>query len=337
MRQKKSVKPKRTILDLRTFRPHHQFDYYRDEVGRRYARFERERLYPAKDFPALIRAFDYGPLHVTLVQCPLLAGRRTQSHVRADDRQDYFLKLVVSGALVIKAGDSQHRVDAGNCYIANYSEPHSFETILSNGNFGTLTLRLPAKNLPSSGSAKYRHFNQRFQHHKMSPLLKMSLTHLVASMKGDNDQETAQLTDVAQSIVALILNDDTFRSFPADNAQQFEILDAEISRRVGDTTLNLQSVARQLGTSIRHIQRLMANHQTSFSNFLREKRLMLAMNRLRDKAYARESIEEIAYSCGFNELSAFYRAFRKMFYCTPGDARRDSAIPGNPLSEIQMN
>ena len=76
---------------------------------------------------------------------------------------------------------------------------------------------------------------------------------------------------------------------------------------------------------------------TCYSDFLREKRLMLVMDRLQDNAYAHQSIEEIAYACGFGELSSFYRAFKKMFHCTPGDARRDAELLKKAPGDAQIN
>ncbi|TVR95428.1 MAG: helix-turn-helix domain-containing protein [Rhodospirillales bacterium] len=51
-------------------------------------------------------------------------------------------------------------------------------------------------------------------------------------------------------------------------------------------------------------------------------RLRDSLERLRDPDFAEVSVAEIAYQCGFNDLSTFYRRFRSQFGMTPVAARR---------------
>ena len=102
------------------------------------------------------------------------------------------------------------------------------------------------------------------------------------------------------------------------------MIEMEISRNLHDRNLSLRQIAHQFDISPRQIQRIMACHGTIFSDFVREKRLARAMSRLGDVAYAYKSIEEISEGCGFSDISTFYRAFKTMFQCRPGDVRRNA-------------
>ena len=75
-----------------------------------------------------------------------------------------------------------------------------------------------------------------------------------------------------------------------------------------------------------------ANH-TTFSEFLSDKRLLAAANLIqRDRRG--HSVEATAYSVGFRDLSAFYRAFKRKYGVTPRELRDCSlhVAPGAPLN-----
>lgn len=53
-----------------------------------------------------------------------------------------------------------------------------------------------------------------------------------------------------------------------------------------------------------------------------ERRLVTASRALADPGGNGASIADIALSCGFGDLSVFYRAFRRRFGMSPGRFRR---------------
>ncbi|MEO1050559.1 MAG: AraC family transcriptional regulator [Bacteroidota bacterium] len=59
-----------------------------------------------------------------------------------------------------------------------------------------------------------------------------------------------------------------------------------------------------------------------FPEFVNDYRIAEARLKLLDKAYQNENIENIAFECGFNTLSAFYTAFKKGTGVTPNEFRR---------------
>ena len=69
----------------------------------------------------------------------------------------------------------------------------------------------------------------------------------------------------------------------------------------------------------------------SFNEYLNRFRIEEAGQRLSSKKYDHLSIEAIAYDCGFNSLSAFYNAFKKVYNTTPAKFRQRTV----PDSEIR--
>ena len=79
-------------------------------------------------------------------------------------------------------------------------------------------------------------------------------------------------------------------------------------------------VARKLGVSAATLRRrLEAEHATRFSEVADELRRDLAVRHLADPAL---TIDEISMLTGFSQTTAFYRAFKRWFECTPAMYRR---------------
>jgi AraC-like DNA-binding protein len=76
----------------------------------------------------------------------------------------------------------------------------------------------------------------------------------------------------------------------------------------------LPDVARRLAVSDRSLRRRLAEEGTSFQTLLEETRSELAQRYLRDPKL---TVSEIAFLCGFSELSPFQRAFRRWTGLTP--------------------
>lgn len=94
-----------------------------------------------------------------------------------------------------------------------------------------------------------------------------------------------------------------------------------IDKRCREPELSAADVGAALGISTRYVQHLLQGDGRTFSDVLTARRLALVHARLTAPSSAGRSIADIAFSCGFNDLSTFYRAFRNRFGCTPLEIR----------------
>lgn len=95
----------------------------------------------------------------------------------------------------------------------------------------------------------------------------------------------------------------------------------EIAKNLGNTNLGLKWIAARQRITPRHLQRLFAQEGTSFSDVLRQARVVRARALLEDPRNRDRTILSIALECGFPEASALNRAFRNRFGLTPSDVR----------------
>jgi AraC-like DNA-binding protein len=81
---------------------------------------------------------------------------------------------------------------------------------------------------------------------------------------------------------------------------------------------SLPELAKSLHVSARTLRRRLAERGTSYRELLDEVRRGLALQRVAGSA---ASFDEIASGLGFNDVSAFYRAFRRWAETTPAAYR----------------
>jgi AraC-like DNA-binding protein len=102
-------------------------------------------------------------------------------------------------------------------------------------------------------------------------------------------------------------------------ARQSLVLDA-IRRRAGEQGLDPAGVAKHLGMSVRYLHQLLESTGRTFSQHLIEQRLERARAEL-CKPDCGLKIADIAFACGFSDISHFNRRFRHAFGDTPYGVR----------------
>ena len=91
--------------------------------------------------------------------------------------------------------------------------------------------------------------------------------------------------------------------------------------RTGEPTID--TVARQLRTAPRTLQRRLRQEGTSFTEVLDEVRREMALSHMRGR---RATIDEVAFLLGFEKPTSFHRAFKRWTGVTPGEFRRQSML-----------
>jgi AraC-like DNA-binding protein len=92
-----------------------------------------------------------------------------------------------------------------------------------------------------------------------------------------------------------------------------------LEKRFAEPDFSAQKLAAAAGLSERYVNELLHEAGASFTVRLTELRLRKAAERLAHPGDGR--ISDIAFDCGFNDLSYFNRCFRRRFGLTPSAAR----------------
>ena len=102
-------------------------------------------------------------------------------------------------------------------------------------------------------------------------------------------------------------------------AAQLMVMKRYVLGQLSEPTLSVRCCRH--GVSVRYVQQLFERSGTTFTKFLMEQRLLATQDRLSNVLTRTASIAQIAFDCGFADLSTFNRAFRRRFGATPSDIR----------------
>lgn len=105
------------------------------------------------------------------------------------------------------------------------------------------------------------------------------------------------------------------------SAARLAALRDQIRRRATEPSISADSLGQALGMSGRSVQHLMQQHGTTLSDEISARRSETAFDLLRDARANGRKVVEIAFEAGFDDLSTFYRAFKRRYGISPGDAR----------------
>lgn len=112
-------------------------------------------------------------------------------------------------------------------------------------------------------------------------------------------------------------------------AARLKAVKADIEANLASPGLSVDWITARHKVSPRYLRALFADEGVRFTDYVTGRRLALAWRRLTDPALAGHGISDIAYGCGFGDLSWFNRAFRRRFDMTPSEARAGGAVdPG---------
>jgi AraC-like DNA-binding protein len=98
---------------------------------------------------------------------------------------------------------------------------------------------------------------------------------------------------------------------------------ADIDRNLAHGCLSSSDVAARHGMTPRSLQMLFEEEGTTFTEFLRERRLRRAHRMLISRRFNGDRIVDIAFACGFGDVSYFNRQFRAHYGATPSDVRNN--------------
>ena len=108
---------------------------------------------------------------------------------------------------------------------------------------------------------------------------------------------------------------------------------AFVRANVSEESLGIEALAKDLGMSIRTLQRRFRNESTSFKAIVESVRKEEALRLVRRPE---TSISEAAYYLGFSDAGNFSRAFRRWFDCSPEQYRREHLSVKIPNMSLEI-
>jgi AraC family transcriptional activator of tynA and feaB len=160
------------------------------------------------------------------------------------------------------------------------------------------------------------------------PLARLWAGHLAAGFALAGELSSTAATLFARhsvDLLAQLLNEsdgDDPMSSEASRAAMFVSACQVIALKFVDPDLTPAEIAQEIGVSTRTLARVFAANNDTIMRRVFDERVRQAARFLTAPAYAKRSVTDIAFACGFNDLSHFGRMFSSKMHMTPSQWRR---------------
>lgn len=182
---------------------------------------------------------------------------------------------------------------------------------------------LPREILPQPGRMLEQFSATRLKTHRVAQLLLSQNVQQLLGAEEDFDQplEIASGEYIAQLASTVLQPNSSQPAKPQTKKPDTRIADIrkQIARSYRSPDLKPGAIGERLSMSARSIQHVLSQHGSTFSEELMAMRLEAAFGMLRSGATG--PIADIAFKCGFSDLSTFHRAFRARYGKTPNATR----------------
>lgn len=270
----------------------------------------------AESVAGIINPISAGGMEFVQVANDLEAVRRDRRDIRMDCGEHLFLLLQIDGECGIEQSGRRTTIAPGACALVDSSSPSTFHF---GGRFSNhVSVHLPRQILFSGEPTHLEVARRVDSDDPMSSVLRGLAAKLMMSRSVDG--RTSELRQLLFGATRQAFSsDDENLPIRSDSAlQRVEIAQILIDRHLTEPGLTSQWLADQVGVSLRRLQEDFNALGTTVNSMIRMRRLRYARDRL--KCIRRSSsttIAEIAYDCGFNDISYFNRCFKKLFDCSP--------------------
>jgi AraC family transcriptional regulator, positive regulator of tynA and feaB len=301
-----------------TIRAGDRFPFWQDVVCR--AVLNVSTTTRTDHFWARIASHSFGALRFAAFDASAHEIVRTHEHLAAAPAENYLVSLQRRGRCHITERGEEFVLEPGEIAVVDgqtqfrVAFPQPVSRIVS-----VIPKQLLDTRAPWLRDAKRRKISAG------SRFSAITREHLMQLADGENDlaeSEASVLSDNLCNLLAL--------SFASNNGRQPELQHAALlsycRRNLGDPELSPQMVADRFGISVRTVHLRFERLGRSFGRWVLENRLERCAAALRDPADRTTSISEIAYRCGFNDLSHFNKVFRVRFSQTPREWRASKEL-----------
>jgi len=300
-----------------------QLEYWNELICRRFTLLQCEAK-PVSGYRGSLATIDLGSVQLSKVNVDPAGVFHSNTLVANTEEDAMLMHLQVSGESINTQRDRVQFLRAGNYAFCNTTERYSveFEQPMT-----MLVAKIPTPEFRQKTGLDP--FSVTCNHHAMiSGQASLAAQMTLSAWRTRNNYASAQSRQaLGEAILSTIAAEaiSRFKTEKCDgNRYEFVFARAQrfIARHLADPDLDQSKVAASLNISTRYLRYLFAQHDTTFSRYLLEQRLVRAKNQLLGTPDSRGRVSRIAYECGFNNVSHFTRVFTAEFGHPPSKVYR---------------
>ncbi|MEU5646634.1 helix-turn-helix domain-containing protein [Streptomyces milbemycinicus] len=286
----------------------------------------RMRSNDRDDFRVKMRNLNLGELQVSALVHPHLEIVRTAKLVRQSDPEVYTVSYISGGEGIVSQGGGDRALHAGDLVMMNSSRPCRGDIPAIPGRISQLSVYLPRR-LLSLPEKKVQGLlavpiNGRSG---MGGVFARWLSDINARAREFTSADIPTLTSVTRDLLASVLAccveaEEALTPEARRSALRARI-NAFVEQHLADPAMTPRTIADAHHISLRHLQQLLAEDDTSPAAWIRHRRLERCRIDLANPRLNARSIQVIAERWGFANPTHFSRLFRAAYGIPPRDYR----------------
>ena len=293
-----------------------RIDYWRDVVLRRTRPEVPQR---AQLFRAHLRRIVLDEVELIEHAADAVVSGRSPGRTRFDGGDDIALELIRAGTSKL-THNGQHRLRSGDLYLVDYARPLKTELTRHRASGVVLSRRKVREALGDDLSALAGH---RVPARGLAAVLRAHMTTTLDEAPHMTAQDRVVATNAAAEMALAILQASRLGAADPDQFGDglYQAACAVIDRACADPELSPERIALTVGCSRATLYRLFARRAQSVAASVWQARLERARRMLGSAKSIGMTISDVALLCGFADMPAFTRMFKRRYGMTPREAR----------------
>ncbi|MFS8201870.1 helix-turn-helix domain-containing protein [Streptomyces sp. CWNU-52B] len=278
------------------------------------------------DFRARMRGLDLGEVQVAALSYPHLEIARTGKLIRQSDPEVYQINYFLGGEGAVSTGGGDAALRVGDLLVMDSSRPYHGDVRSTPGGWSHVTIQCPRGLLPLPDKTVQRLLAVPISgRHGMGGVFTRWLADLnarAAEFTPDDVPTLVSVTlDLLASTIARCLDTEEALSPEARRIALRARISTFVERHLADPAMTPQAIADAHHISLRHLQQLLAEDDTSPAAWIRHRRLERCRLDLANPRLYTRPIQAIAEHWGFTNPTHFSRLFRLTYGIPPRDYR----------------
>lgn len=281
----------------------------------------------AAPYDGKINAYDANGFRASVFTTGAADIRRTRQHINAADTADYLFLAPLSGMFQLEHFGKEALYQPGQAVLVDGAEPFRF---VQHDTINCVSLKMPRQylherlsiprllcalsidlksGLMRTATQALLSFNQQLDQiaaNTAPSALKTVADLLTLALHSCNDQEPSPLSDARRQTL--------------ERALDF------IQKEIFSPNLDAARVAAHCGISLSYLHELFRSMETTVGRYISGYRLSCVKTKLADPCHQMRSISQIAFDCGFSNMSHFSRVFREQFGMSPRQYRMQRTV-----------
>lgn len=275
-------------------------------------------------FRGSMSAFGFGDLLLANLWHDPLKVSRSAGQARGDVEHFYKVTVQLDGYSIIAQDDRESALAPGDFTVYTTERPF---TVTTPAAARSLVIAVPIETMRMPGKLMDRITAVRVSGRTgLGVVASKFMTGLEEGLAARSIAPNSELADSVLSVLRSTLSHEFGNALGvADESTGATIL-AYIEQRLGDPEFSQDEVAQAHHISVRQLQRLFQEQGTTFSQWVRSRRLEQIRRELESAEQAGAGVHDIAITWGIHDASYFSRLFKQQYGMTPTEYRFEHTV-----------